>query len=154
MALFERETVQLPGGESVEIRELSVEQLREADVIGTENITKQMDMMPQDIIDEQVRVMQAKAAEEGTKGEQEKRYEGHDQATLLQYGVLGWNFETPFSPEATKEMGYRKADIVARAIFKLTVPEAGESDASSTKSAGDASSPRSTEPTTSDEQEA
>lgn len=150
MPLYEKATVQLPGGDKVEIRELSVEQLREADAEGTKRITAQMDLMPQQIIDEQIDRMKR----EGTKGEQEKRYEGHDQGLLLKHGVTGWSFETPFSEEAVANLGARKADIVARAIFKLSVPEAGESDASSTKSAEDELAAPSTEPTTSDVPEA
>lgn len=154
MPLYEKSTVQLPNDERVDIRELSVEQLREADAVGTENVTNQMNMLPAGIIDAEVERQKAESLKKGTQGEQEKRYEGHDQATLLNYGVTGWSFETPFSLEAVGNMGARKADIVARAIFALSVPEAGESVASSTKSAEDASAVPSSEPTTSDEQEA
>ena len=96
MPLYEKSTVQLPGGDTVEIRELSVEQLREADAVGTENVTKQMNMLPKGIIDAEIERQKA----EGTTGEQEKKYEGHDQATLLRYGVTGWSFETEFSEKA------------------------------------------------------
>ena len=150
MPLYEKATVQLPGGDTVEIRELSVEQLREADAVGTENVTKQMNMLPKGIIDAEIERQKA----EGTKGEQEKKYEGHDQATLLRYGVTGWSFETEFSEKAVSNMGARKADTVARAIFSLAVPDAGESDASNTKSVVAESGETSSEPTTSDEAEA
>ncbi len=151
MPLYERETVQLPKGETVDIRELSVEQLREADAVGTENVTAQMNMLPQGIIDEQIEQQKA----EGSKGEQEKQYGGHDPAIMLRYGVTGWSFEgVEFNEENVANMGARKADIVARAIFALSVPEAGESDASSTKSPEDESEQPSSEPTSSDAPEA
>ncbi len=150
MPLYEKATVDLPNGERVDIRELSVEQLREADAVGTENVTNQMNMLPKGIIDNEIERQKA----EGSKGEQEKKYEGHDQGTLLRYGVTGWSFETEFSEKAVANMGARKADIVARAIFALAVPDAGESDASNTKSAEDELEAPSSEPTTSDGAEA
>ncbi|KKN32159.1 hypothetical protein LCGC14_0816560 [marine sediment metagenome] len=155
MPLYETETVRLESKDSdgndewVKVREIGVEQLREADAAGTVHVTDQMRMLPEKLVEDEI----AKQKAEGTK-EREQRFEAYDPATLLKYGVMAWSFKEgdapiPCDAEHITDMGNKLGDKCARAIYALTVRDSGEGSSSSTKSRGAVSQPPSSERTTS-----
>ena len=150
MPLFETKRVELPGDkdEWVDIRELSVDELQEADAIGTESATKLMSMLPATLVETQLE----KGRNDPT--EQVVRYEGFDPATLLKYGLTGWSFEEPFNDENRGKLSAKHGDVIARAIFELSVIPSGEVKASSLKPAEAGSSDVSVPLTSSTEPEA
>ena len=152
MPLFETGKVDLPNGEWAEIRELSVGELKEADQKGTEAIAGLMKLLPDTVVEKQLEQQQAEAR--GKVMDRIIRFEGYDPETLLKYGLTGWSFDEPCDDAHKKQLSARKGEIIARAIFELSVLDSGEVKRSSLRPVGDESSPNSDEPTTSIPQEA
>lgn len=149
MPLFETGRVELPDGETVDIRELSVEELHEADAKGTEAAATLMNLLPEKLIETQMDKNRDMAMERMI------RYEGYDPITLLKYGMTGWSYKEPFDEEHRKTLGAQRGETIARAIFELSVIPSGEASASSLKSGEDGSSGNNADkPTTSTGREA
>ncbi len=161
MPLFETKRVDLPNEEWVDIRELSVGELKLADTKGTEAVVSLMNLLPDNIVEKQMEQQRDTAVERII------RYDGYDPETLLRYGVINWSFPEPCMPQrlaadvadaipegSDHQMGAQKGEVVARAIFELSVIPSGEVGGSSMKLVEAASQDNSDEPTTSIEQEA
>lgn len=129
MALFETKRVTLSEEAWADIRELSVTELQEADEAGTATAARLMAMLPEKFVEGQM----DKSRETAT--EQVVRYEGYDPMTLLKYGMTGWSFEEPFDEEHRNNLSARYGEVIAKAIFELSVIPSGEAKASSLKSA-------------------
>jgi hypothetical protein len=128
MALFDTSTVEFPDDGKVDIRELSVGQLREADQKGTEDMAALLKSLPDRIIDKTLERQRDEAVE------RLQRFEGYDPDTLLRYGITGWSYEEPCDDANKTQLGARKGDVVARAIFDLSVIPEGKGAASSPNS--------------------
>ena len=149
MPLFETGRVELPDDKHVDIRELSVEELQEADAKGTEAAATLMGLLPEKLVENQMNRNRDMAMERMI------RYEGYDPVTLLRYGMTGWSFKDDFTDENRAKLSAKQGEVVARAIFDLSVIPQGEVSASSLKSGTDESSGGSvSKPTTSTEREA
>ena len=147
MPLFETGKVELPNGEWVEIRELSVGQLKAADKVGTEDAVSLMNLLPEKMVDKWTEKQRELSMERVI------RYEGYDPETLLRFGVTSWSFEEPCDDENKANLGDKKGEIVARAIFELSVISAGEVVDSPLRLVGDESQDASQVPTPSIESE-
>lgn len=128
MPLYQTKEIELPGGEQVTIRELSVGQLREADRKGTEEAVRLMAMMPEKIVESQL------ANQRDRQMERIVRYEGYDPESLLRYGIIAWTFSEELTPENIAALGAQTGEVIARAIFELSVLSEGEAASSSTPS--------------------
>ena len=140
MALFETDRVRFgedkdgvevldDTSEWVDVRELSVPHLREADRKGTEEMVALMGLLPEAIVNKQMEQQRTAIEERIT------RYEGFDPELMLKYGVTGWSFDEECTPEnVVSLLGARKGELVARRIFELSVLQAGEVGSSSMQS--------------------
>lgn len=135
MPLFETKRVDLPSGDWVDVRELSVGELREADRKGTEEAAAIMRVMPDKFLDN------AMAERAQQNAERLIRYEGYDPVTLIKHGITGWSFEEECNDESKGRLSATQGEIVARAIFEMSVLLSGEGLGSSTNYDG-AESPR------------
>ena len=140
MPLFETKRVELPGEAWADIRELSVPELQEADRKGTESAVALMDMLPEKIVEAQMERQRDQAMERII------RYEGYDPATLIQYGLTDWSFDEDCDEEHRNQLGAKNGEIVARAVFELSVIPSGEVVDSSLRSLEGASQVNSAEP--------
>lgn len=133
MALYDTAEVRLPSGETVQIKELSVGELREADQRGTEIAASMMKLLPESVIEKQM------SAQRETALDRVIRYEGYDPETLIRYGIVSWSFEEECSDENKAVLSAKKGEVVGRAIFELSVITTGEVVASSLKLNGEES---------------
>ncbi len=143
MPLFETKKITLPGDGWAEVRELSIGELKEADAKGTEAAVALMKALPEKIVEAQMERQRDFAVERVI------RYEGYDPETLIRYGLTGWSFEEPCDEEHVQRLGARQGEIVARAIFELSVIPSGEVGGSGSRSHGDVSQNNLPEPTSS-----
>lgn len=148
MPLYDTKDITLPGGETVTIRELSVAALKEADQKGTEAAVTLMRALPENIVEAQLEKTRDLAMERII------RYEGYDPETLLMHGIVSWSFPEECNDETKAQLGARHGEIIARAIFKLSVLMPGEAVPSSLKLVEAESQSDSPEPTTSTPSEA
>ncbi len=127
MPLYDTATVELPGGNTVKIKELSVGELREADQRGTEIAASMMKLIPEAVLTAQM------ARQEETALDRVIRYEGFDPETLIKYGILSWDFEEECTDANKAILSAKRGEVVGRAIFELSVIPSGEVVASSLK---------------------
>lgn len=147
MPLFDTKRIDLFENEWAEIRELSVDELKEADTKGTEEVVKLMKIMPEKIVERQLEQQREVVMERII------RYEGYDPGTLIRYGLTGWSFDEPCDTEHVAKLSARRGEIVARAVFELSVIPSGEVKGSSLSLVGGESEEDSSTPTTSTKQE-
>lgn len=140
MPLFETKRIQL-GDEWADVRELSVGQLKDADDKGTESAANLMRLLPERVVES------ALEKQRETAMERIIRYEGYDPETLIQHGIVAWSFEEPCDKENKSQLSARIGEILARAIFELSVIPSGEVVGSSGKSVEVESRPSLTVPT-------
>lgn len=115
MPLFDTGTVEI-GEDKIEIRELSVPQLREADQAGTEAMVRLMSLLPEKVVSDVMDKQRAQAVERIV------RFEGYDPEVLLRYGITGWSFDEECTVETrVNSLGAKKGEQIARAIFELSV---------------------------------
>jgi hypothetical protein len=130
MPLFDTAKVTLDNDEWVEIKELSVGELREADQVGTEIAASMMKLLPEKVVEAELNKQREQTLDRII------RYEGYDPETLIKYGILSWSYKEECTKENRALLSAKRGEIVGRAIFELSVIPTGEVVRSSLKPNG------------------
>lgn len=138
MTLFNKEQVELPDGHVVTVRELSLGQLQEADLRQTESLGRLMRALPEKIVENEME--RSRIEQQANRSRQRlMEYQGYDADTLLEYGIVSWDYDEPCDAGNKKAIGGTKGEQLARRIFELSVIPEGEGAPSSANSNGAAS---------------
>ncbi len=121
----------------MEFREITGGEAEEADLKGTESMTKTMKGMPPEMIGPAMdRGSEAKL----TEAEQaEREFKGYDHPTLVRYGVAAWSFDEQCDDAHKVDLPSRLLKWAARIVFEKNVRPLGEAESSGSKSSTDGS---------------